>query len=417
MPVDARQPVDEGSAVIRDLYKRDGRRVYAALVRLLGDFDRAEEATQIAFLAAASRWPAEGVPRKPVQWLISAGRFRMIDQMRRDRRMTQWSDEAERAVERLELQQDPETIEDDRLRLIFTCCHPSLSEEAAVAMTLREVCGLATEAIASAFLVAPPTLAQRIVRAKSKIRDACIPYEVPDTDELPRRLDRVLRVVYLAFTEGHSSSGGENLVQADLMAEAIRLGRLILKLLPEAEVQGLLALMILQHARHAARMSPGGDLIPLDEQDRGLWDHAAIAEGAEHARQALLSGRSGPYTLQAAIAASHAEAPRFEDTDWAEIAGLYAALLRIEPSPVIALNHAVAIAMRDGPETGLALIEPLLQADRLGRYHLAHAARADLLRRMGRTDAARQSYETARDLATQEAERRFITRRLAEIGP
>ncbi len=403
---------------IQDVYRRDGRRVFATLVRLLGDFDLAEEALQSAFLAAAERWPGEGVPHNPASWLVSAGRFRAIDQIRRRKHMTPWSVAAERVAEIPDaspLPDEREAVEDDRLRLIFTCCHPSLSEEAAVAMTLREVCGLSSEAIARSFLIAPTTLAQRIVRAKAKIRDARIPYEVPDTDELPARLGRVLRVVYLVFTEGYSAADGPDLLRPDLTAEAIRLARLLRELLPEAEVQGLLALMILQESRRLARTTEEGDLIPLEEQDRNLWNRGAISEGAELVRRALISRHFGPYTLQAAIAAVHAEAPSTEATDWAEIVGLYDVLVRLEPSPVIALNRAVAIAMRDGPEAGLLLIAPLLDGD-LSRFHLAHAAKADLLRRSARLEEAEASYRTALDLTIQEPERRFITRRLDEIG-
>lgn len=401
---------------IQELYRREGRRVFATLVRLLGDFDLAEEALQNAFVAAAERWPHEGMPGNPASWLISAGRFRAIDQLRRRQRQAPWSDEAEQTADAAPTPDDREAVEDDTLRLIFTCCHPSLSEDAAVAMTLREVCGLSTEAIAHAFLLAPATLAQRIVRTKAKIREARIPYEVPDADDLPQRLGRVLRVVYLVFNEGYSAAQGADLLRPDLTAEAIRLARLVLHLLPQAEVKGLLALMLLQESRKAARATASGDLIPLDEQDRGLWDRACIAEGTALVRQALSARPAGPYALQAAIAALHAEAPAPQDTDWAEIAGLYDALMRTEPSLVVALNRAVAIAMRDGPAAGLALIEPLLAPDRLGRFHLAHAARADLLRRLGRLAEARASYAAALALALQEPERRFLNRRLAEIG-
>lgn len=399
-------------ATITALYQRERRRVFASLVRLLGDFESAEEATQIAFVAALERWPNDGLPRNPVAWLVSAGRFRMIDRLRRDTRMAPWTAEAEQTAQTPP--DDPPEIEDDQLRLIFTCCHPSLSDEAAIALTLREVCGLSTEAVAQAFLIAPATLAQRIVRAKAKIRDAHIPYEVPETTDLPNRLGRVLRVVYLVFTEGYASSGGD-LLRTDLMAEAIRLARLILTLLPDAEVRGLLALMILQHARRHGRTTPEGELIPLDEQDRELWDHDAIAEGGTMVRQALGAGQAGPYTLQAAIAALHAEAPSFDATDWTEIAGLYAALYRVEPSPVIALNQAVAVAMRDGPEAGLGRIEPLLADPALAKYHLAHAAHADLLRRAGRPVEARAAYETALTLVKQGPEHRYLRRQLADL--
>lgn len=401
------------------LYRRENRRVFATLVRLLGDFDLAEDALQSAFLAAAERWPRDGVPANPVGWLVSAGRFRAIDSLRRQRRMTPWTEAAEAAAEIPDdapAYEDLEAVEDDRLRLIFTCCHPSLSEEAAIAMTLREICGLSTEAIARAFLIAPTTLAQRIVRAKSKIRDARIPYEVPDRDELPGRFDRVLRVIYLVFNEGHLASQGSDLLRPDLTAEAIRLARLLADLMPEPEGLGLLALLLLQDSRRDARTQENGDLIPLEQQDRALWDRAAIAEGAALVQRALRSRRFGTYTLQAAIAAVHAEAPSAGATDWAEIVGLYDALLSIEPSPVIEMNRAVALAMRDGPDAGIALIEPLLAPDLLGGYHLAHAAKADLERRAGRTGPARAAYETALALARQDSERRFLTARLAELG-
>ncbi|WP_353471840.1 RNA polymerase sigma factor [Salipiger sp. H15] len=404
---------------VQDLYRRENRRVFATLVRLLGDFDLAEDALQSAFLAAAQRWPRDGVPGNPVAWLVSAGRFRAIDALRRDRRMTPWSEAAEAAAEIPDgamPPEDREAVEDDRLRLIFTCCHPSLSEEAAVALTLREICGLSTEAIARAFLVAPSTLAQRIVRAKSKIRDARIPYEVPETEALPARLGRVLRVVYLVFNEGHLAAQGSDLLRPDLTAEAIRLARLLAELIPDPEVLGLLALLLLQDSRRRARVTGAGDLVPLEAQDRTLWDREAIAEGTALVRRALGTRGFGSYALQAAIAALHAESPTPGATDWAEIAGLYDALLRIEPSPVIALNRAVAVAMRDGPDAGLALIEPLLAPGLLGGYHLAHAAKADLLRRAGRLGPARTSYEAALKLARQEPERRFLTARLAEIG-
>ncbi|WP_425100903.1 RNA polymerase sigma factor [Tropicibacter sp. S64] len=402
---------------IQDVFRRENRRVFATLVRLLGDFDLAEEALQSAFLAAAERWPREGTPGNPVAWLVSAGRFRAIDHLRRQKRMAPWSAEAEATAEMPDAGPDEniETVEDDRLRLIFTCCHPSLSEEAAVALTLREICGLSTEAIARAFLIAPTTLAQRIVRAKAKIRDAGIPYEVPEKDQLPGRLGRVLRVVYLVFNEGHLASQGEDLLRSDLTCEAIRLARLLAELMPEPEVLGLLALVLLHNARRAARVTAAGDLIPLEDQDRSLWDHAAIAEGAALVRRSLQTGRVGPYAVQAAIAALHGEAESAKATDWAEIAGLYDVLLRIEPSPVIALNRAVAVAMRDGPDAGLSLLEPLLASDRLGGYHLAHAAQADLLRRAGRFGEARSAYETAIALTRQEPERRFLQARLAEI--
>jgi RNA polymerase sigma-70 factor (ECF subfamily) len=404
---------------LREIYQREGRRVFATLVRLLNSFELAEDALHNAFIAAAERWPREGMPNNPVAWLVSAGRFKAIDQLRRQQRMTSWSDAAEQIdtiADTTPAPDEREAVEDDRLRLIFTCCHPSLSEEACVALTLREVCGLPTEAIAHACLQMPMTLAQRIVRAKAKIRDAGIPYQVPDTDELPARLRNVLRVIYLVFNEGYSASSGEDLLKPDLSTEAIRLARLLSNLLPDPEVQGLLALLLLQDSRRSARITPSGDLIPLEEQDRGLWDRASIAEGCDLVQQALRSRRFGAYTLQAAIAAVHCEARTPQETDWREIVGLYDALLRLEPSPIIQLNRAAALAMRDGPGAGLALIEPLLNQGGLGRYHLAHAAKADLLRRLGRFPEAKASYGAALALAQQEPEQRFLKRRLAEIA-
>ncbi|MGZ5198668.1 MAG: RNA polymerase sigma factor [Telluria sp.] len=399
------------------VYRSDARRVFATLVRLLGSFDLAEEALHEAFLAAAEAWPRAGVPANPVAWLVSAGRFKIIDQLRRQRRFTPWDDAAE-VIDTLADENQPdepaEELEDDRLRLIFTCCHPSLSDEARVALTLREVCGLSTEQIASACLVAAPTLAQRIVRAKAKIRDARIPYQVPGADELPSRLHSVLRVIYLVFNEGYSASSGEAVLRPDLSAEALRLGRLVHELLPEPEVAGLLALMLLHESRRAARVDAGGDLVPLEEQDRTRWDNKLIEEGCALVREALLSRRFGPYTLQAAIAAVHAEAPSAEDTGWREIVGLYDVLLGFEPSPVVRLNRAVAVAMRDGPAAGLALIEPLLAGD-LEQYHLGHAARADLCRRLGDLAGARDAYGRALALAKQEPERRFLCRRLEQV--
>jgi RNA polymerase sigma-70 factor (ECF subfamily) len=404
---------------LQEIYRRDGRRVFATLVRLLGSFELAEDALHNAFIAAAERWPRDGVPRNPVAWLVSAGRFKAIDQLRRQRFVTSWSDAGEQIDEIADQTPAPDerdAVEDDRLRLIFTCCHPSLSEEACVALTLREVCGLTTEAIAHACLQTPVTLAQRIVRAKAKIRDAGIPYQVPDADELAPRLTNVLRVIYLVFNEGYSASSGEDLLKPDLSTEAIRLARLLSNLLPEPEVRGLLALLLLQNSRRTARSSLSGDLIPLEEQDRDLWDRASIAEGCELVQQALRSRRFGAYTLQAAIAAVHCEARTPRETDWDEIVGLYGALARLEPSPIIELNRAAAVAMRDGPEFGLALIEPLIEQGGLGRYHLAHAARADLLRRLDRLPEAKASYEAALALARQEPEQRFLKRRLAEIS-
>jgi RNA polymerase sigma-70 factor (ECF subfamily) len=404
------------SSTLDAVYRADGRRVFATLVRLLGSFDLAEEALHEAFLAAAEAWPRDGVPVNPKAWLVSAGRFKLIDQLRRQRHFTPW-DEAADVIEHLADEHDsadPDAVEDDRLRLIFTCCHPSLSEEARIALTLREVCGLTTEQIASACLVGAPTLAQRIVRAKAKIRDARIPYQVPAADELPGRLQSVLRVIYLVFNEGYSASSGDAVLRPDLSAEALRLGRLLHGLLPEPEATGLLALMLLHESRRAARVDAGGDLVPLEEQDRSLWNRELIAEGVALVREALLSRRFGAYTLQAAISAVHAEAPGPEATGWREIVGLYDVLLGFEPSPVIRLNRAVAVAMRDGPAAGLALVEPLL-AGELQQYHLAHAAMADLCRRMGDFARARDAYGRALALAKQEPERRFLLRRLQQV--
>src|SRR5262249_42791680 len=368
------------------IYRAESRRVFATLVRLLGDFDLAEEALHDGFRAALEQRPREGVPDNPRAWLVSAGRFKAIDGIRRRSRFTAMEDVEElvEAIPDETTTAEAESIEDDRLRLIFTCCHPALAPDAQVALTLREVCGLTTEEIAQAFLSAAPTLAQRIVRAKAKIRDARIPYQVPEPDELPERLDSVLRVVYLVFNEGYSASSGGSLTRVDLSSEAIRLGRLLCELLPEPEVIGLLALMLLQESRRTARTSPTGDLILLERQDRSLWNRAEIAEGSALAQRALQSRRFGPYALRAAIAAVHAEAPTAEATDWGEIVGLYDVLLGIDPSPVVELNRAVAVAMRDGPQVGLALIEAILARGDLGDYHLAHAARADLCRRLGR---------------------------------
>jgi RNA polymerase sigma-70 factor (ECF subfamily) len=400
------------------VYRNDSRRVFAILVRLLGGFDLAEEALHDAFLAAAEQWPRDGMPANPVAWLVSAGRFKAIDGIRRHARMVAWNDELEETVaDDGPAWDEREPIEDDRLRLVFTCCHPSLSDEARIALTLREVCGLATEEIARAFLLPAPTLAQRIVRAKAKIRAARIPYEVPGPEALAERLDSVLRVTYLVFNEGYSASAGADAVRADLVDEAIRLGRLLLALMPEPEVMALLALMRLHDARRRARTTAAGDLVPLEEQDRGLWDRAAIEEGCALALHALRApaARRGAYCLQAAIAAVHAEAACAADTDWAQIVGLYDALLQLQPTPVVGLNRAVAVAMRDGPRAGLALIDPLLADEPIRSYHLAHAAKADLHRRAGEPAAARAAYARALDLAQQEPERRYLQRRLAEL--
>jgi RNA polymerase sigma-70 factor (ECF subfamily) len=401
---------------VEAVYRAESRRVLATLIRLLGDFDLAEEALHDAFRAALEQWPRDGMPTNPRAWLVSAGRFKAIDGIRRQARFDALDDIAEPVA----AADDPaawegESVEDDRLRLIFTCCHPALSPEAQVALTLREVCGLTTEEIARAFLTPAPTLAQRIVRAKAKIRNARIPYQVPAQAELAERLDAVLRVVYLVFNEGYAASSGASLTRADLSGEAIRLGRLLVELLPEPEAVGLLALMLLQESRRVARTSPSGDLVLLENQDRSLWNRDLIKEGSALVERALTSRRFGPYTLQAAIAAVHAEAPNAAATDWAQIAGLYDVLMRGAPSPVVELNRAVAVAMRDGPEAGLALIDAILSRGDLEDYHLAHSARADLCRRLGRTAEARASYERALGLTRLEPERRFLERRLDEL--
>jgi RNA polymerase sigma-70 factor, ECF subfamily len=403
---------------VEAVYRSDSRRVLATLIRLLGDFDLAEEALHEAFTAAVERWPRDGVPANPRAWLVSAGRFKSIDGLRRRARFD--ASLAELA-ERLDADtndaggRDEEGVEDDRLRLIFTCCHPALPSASQVALTLREVCGLTTEEIARAFLTAPPTVAQRIVRAKAKIRDARIPYQVPSRADLPDRLDAVLHVVYLVFNEGYFASSGVSLTRHDLSGEAIRLGRLLVELLPEPEAVGLLALMLLHESRRAARSSAAGELVLLDDQDRSLWSRDQIAEGSRLVERALSSDRFGPYTLQASIAAVHAEAPTAAATDWAQIVGLYDVLMRAEPSPVVELNRAAAVAMRDGPAAGLALIDAILARGDLEDYHLAHSARADLCRRLGRTAEARVAYERALGLTRQEPERRFLERRLREL--
>jgi len=399
------------------IYRAESRRVFATLIRLLGDFDVAEEALHDAFRAALEQWPRDGVPANPRAWLVSAGRFKAIDSIRRRARFDPLDDIAEPVDPATEEDAawEADGIEDDRLRLVFTCCHPALSPDAQVALTLREVCGLTTEEIARAFITPAPTLAQRIVRAKTKIRDARIPYQVPSRADLPDRLDSVLRVIYLVFNEGYSASSGASLTRHDLSGEAIRLGRLLVELLPEPEAAGLLALMLLHESRRAARTSPDGDLVLLNDQDRALWNRALIAEGLALVERALLSRRFGPYTLQAAIAAVHAEARDSAATDWAQIVGLYDVLARADPSPVVELNRAVAVAMRDGPLAGLALIDAILARGDLEGYHLAHSVRADLYRRLGRTAEARASYERALSLTRQEPERRFLERRLAEL--
>lgn len=403
---------------VNEVYRSDSRLVFATLIRVLGDFDLAEDALQAAFTAALEQWPRDGMPANPRAWLVSVGRFKAIDVLRRrarfDAALVELADRLDSGDGDAAMR-DGEDVEDDRLRLIFTCCHPALSPEAQTALTLREVCGLTTEDIARAFLVPPPTLAQRIVRAKAKIRNDRIPYRVPPKAELPDRLDGVLRVIYLVFNEGYYASAGDSLTRPDLSGEAIRLGRLLVALLPESEAMGLLALMLLHESRRPARTSPTGDLIPLEDQDRSLWSRRKIAEGTALVRRALSSGRFGPYTLQAAIAAVHAQAPSVAGTDWSQIVDLYDVLARAIPSPVIELNRAVAVAMRDGPEAGLTLVDDILARGELADYHLSHAARADLCRRLGRTAEARASYERALSLAEQEPERRFLTRRLADL--
>jgi RNA polymerase sigma-70 factor, ECF subfamily len=403
---------------IDEIYRSDSRRVLATLIRLLGDFDRAEEAMHDAFAAALEAWAAGGVPANPRAWLVSTGRFKAIDRLRRSARfdaaVAAMANESEASTPP-DVADEGAELEDDRLRLIFTCCHPALGADARIALTLREVCGLETEQIAHAFLTSPSTLAQRIVRAKTKIRDAGIPYQVPSREDLSSRLDAVLHVVYLVFNEGYSASAGDALTRPDLSAEAIRLGRLLVELLPEPEAIGLLALMLLHDARQAARMSADGGIVLLDQQDRTLWNRAQIAEGVALVERALSSRRAGPYSLQAAIAALHAEAHDAATTDWRQIVGLYDVLLRLDPSPVVELNRAAAIAMRDGPQAGMALIEAILERGDLADYHHAFSAKADLCRRLGRTADAIAAYERALALTTQVPERRFIERRLTEL--
>ena len=405
---------------IEEVYRSDSRRVLATLIRLLGDFDLAEEALQDAFAAAVERWPVEGVPATPRTWLVSAGRFKAIDRLRRratfDRNLAPLLRDATGAsAEQPAI--DDDGVDDDRLRLIFTCCHPALGMDAQIALTLREVCGLTTEEIAHAYLTPAPTLAQRIVRAKAKIRDAGIPYQVPTRADLPARLQSVLHVIYLVFNEGYSASSGITITRHDLSAEAITLGRLLCELMTEEpEALGLLALMLLHDARRAARVSPDGELVLLSDQDRSLWNRKQIHEGCNLVERALRSGRYGAYSLQAAIAAVHGEATTAEATDWPQIVGLYDVLMRIEPTPVVELNRAVAIAMRDGPDAGLRLIDRILERGDLADYHHAHSARADLLRRLGQRDMAVDAYRRALALTTQVPEQRFLARRIDELG-
>lgn len=413
---------DHIRTTLGSLYRTESGRIRAALIRLLGDFDLAEDAMQDAFTAALDRWPADGVPGNPRAWLVSTGRFKAIDALRRRARF-------DASQERIAAQIEHDAVAgsgsqgtgsdgslpDDTLRLIFTCCHPALAPEGRVALTLREVCGLTTEEIARAFLTTPPALAQRIVRAKAKIREARIPYQVPPAEELPDRLVTVLQVVYLVFNEGYAASSGDSLTRAELSGEAIRLGRLVMELLPEPEVMGLLALMLLAESRRAARTSPAGEIVLLEDQDRLQWNRAHIAEGVSLVERALVSRRFGPYTLQAAIAAVHAEAPHAAATDWPQIVALYDALLRLHPTPVVELNRAVAVAMRDGPGAGLLLVDAIIARGDLADYHLVHSVRADLCRRLGRGVEARSSYERALALTQLEPERRFFARRLREL--
>ena len=425
MPQNAPQELNRTlSRTIETIYRSESGRILATLARLLGDLDVAEEAMHEAFAAALSLWPRSGVPANPRPWLISTARFKAIDTLRRRARFDASQDELVRHLEAqwssAESSNEEDSLEDDRLRLIFTCCHPSLAPEARVALTLREVCGLTTEEIAKAFLTTPRTLAQRIVRAKAKIRETPIPYEVPTPQELPERLSAVLQVIYLVFNEGYSAAAGAEVTRAELTGEAIRLGRLLVELRPEPEVlgpevMGLLSLMLLQESRHAARTSPAGELILLENQDRSLWNRPHIEEGLALLEKALRSRRFGSYTLQAAIAAVHAEAESVAATDWRQIVALYDQLVRIQPSPVVELNRAVAIAMRDGPEAGLAHIDVVLEQGELANYYLAHSARADMCRRLGRTAEARSSYEKALALTQQEPERQFLQERIRQL--
>jgi RNA polymerase sigma-70 factor (ECF subfamily) len=410
--------VEHARRTVDEVYRAESRRVFATLIRLLGDFDLAEEALHEAFAAAVEQWPRDGVPANPRAWLVSAGRFKAVDVIRRRARFDATLAEIGHQLGEAphSSPSDAEEVEDDRLRLIFTCCHPALAANTQVALTLREVCGLTTEEIASAFLTSPSTIAQRIVRGKAKIREARIPYQVPSLPELPQRLDSVLSVTYLVFNEGYSASSGEQLTRSDLSGEAIRLGHLLRDLLPVPEVLGLLALMLLHESRRAARTSPDGDIVLLDDQDRSLWDRDQIAAGKRLVEQALATQQFGVYTVQAAIAAVHADAASTADTDWAQIVALYDFLAGLAASPIIELNRAVAVAMRDGPAAGLERIETILARGELAEYHLAHAAKADLCRRLGKTLEARDSYQRALNLTRQEPERRFLEKRLREMS-
>lgn len=411
--------IEQVSRTLDSLYRAESRRILATLIRLLGDFDLAEEAMHDAFAAALQLWPRGGIPANPRGWLVSTGRHKAIDRVRRRAR---FDASQERIAAQMETGSDQTAVEgdggveDDQLRLIFTCCHPALAPEARVALTLREVCGLTTEEAARALLTTAPALAQRIVRAKAKIRDTRIPYQIPSGAELPERLATVLQVVYLVFNEGYTATSGPSLTRADLSTEAIRLGRWLARLLPDPEVMGLLALMLLQESRRAARTSPSGELILLEDQDRSLWNREQIAEGVALVEQALVSRRFGAYTLQAAIAAVHSDATRAASTDWLQIVALYSELQRLEPSPIVELNRAVAVAMRDGPDAGLELVDAILARGELANYHLAHSARADFLRRLGQNADARAAYRRALALTQQEPERRFLERRLRESG-
>ena len=411
-------PLESVHKTVDDIYRGESRRVLATLIRLLGDFELSEQALHDAFIVALQQWPRDGIPAKPRLWLLSTGRFKAIDHIRRRSRfnisLTTLVEQLESDVSQEEIHNDKE-IQDDMLQLLFTCCHPALRPDGQVALTLREVCGLTTEAIAHAFLISPTTVAQRIVRAKAKIRDAHIPYEVPSRYQLPERLDSVLLVIYLVFNEGYFASSGNFLTRSDLSAEAIRLGRMLAQLLPNSEVLGLLALMVLHESRRAARTTREGEVIPLEDQNRRLWNRGQIDEGSALVQQALSMGRAGPYTLQAAIIAVHADALSADQTDWEEIVGLYDVLLRVQQSPIVELNRAVAVAMRDGPVAGIGLIDTLLQRGELIDYPLAHTAQAELYRRLGQTAAARAGYERSLVLTQQEPERHLLKRRLAEL--